>query len=234
MSPVSTPTSGAASITRRSCATSAATPTPTCSPPRSATRSRSARSSRVTDLGSQSELGRSLRPRLHPQLRRPAAAELAEAGHRARPRRGDPGQRPDPRRPLRGRAAHRPSGSASSGEIRENLGQLYERWDGHGMPRGLKGADVRLPVRLVTLAQDAIALYEAHGFEAMTEDDRPSAAAAPTSRSSPTSSSPMPNGCSPGSTQPVDRETILALEPAPHAYARRGGLRGGLSSPSPT
>ena len=24
-----------------------------------------------------------------------------------------------------------------SDEIRENLGQLYERWDGKGMPRGL-------------------------------------------------------------------------------------------------
>ena len=32
-------------------------------------------------------------------------------------------------------------------EILENLGQLYERWDGHGLPRGLKGIDVRLPVR---------------------------------------------------------------------------------------
>ena len=43
-----------------------------------------------------------------------------------------------------------------SDEIRENLGQLYERWDGHGLPRGLKGDAVKLPVRLVTLAQDAI------------------------------------------------------------------------------
>src|SRR6266702_428390 len=55
-----------------------------------------------------------------------------------------------------------------SDEICENLGQLYERWDGKGLPRGLSGNAVKLPVRLVTLAQDAIALAEAHGFKTMT------------------------------------------------------------------
>ena len=54
-----------------------------------------------------------------------------------------------------------------SEEIRKNLGQLYERWDGHGLPRGLKGDAVTLPVRMVTLAQDAIVLNEAHGLETM-------------------------------------------------------------------
>ena len=36
------------------------------------------------------------------------------------------------------------------------------------MPRGLSGMAVKFPVRLVTLAQDAIALTEVHGFAAMT------------------------------------------------------------------
>jgi hypothetical protein len=54
-----------------------------------------------------------------------------------------------------------------SDDIRENLGQLYERWDGKGLPRGLSGNAVKLPVRLVTLAQDAIARNEAHGFDVM-------------------------------------------------------------------
>ena len=45
-------------------------------------------------------------------------------------------------------------------EIRENLGQIYERWDGKGLPRGLSGDAVKFPVRLVTLAQDAIALTD--------------------------------------------------------------------------
>ena len=31
-----------------------------------------------------------------------------------------------------------------SEEIRENLGQLYERWDGRGLPRGLSGEAVKL------------------------------------------------------------------------------------------
>src|SRR5258708_34828374 len=52
-------------------------------------------------------------------------------------------------------------------QIRENLGQIYERWDGHGLPRGLSGAAVKFPVRLVALPQDEIALNDHHGFVAM-------------------------------------------------------------------
>jgi hypothetical protein len=52
-------------------------------------------------------------------------------------------------------------------DIRENLGQIYERWDGKGLPRGLKGDAVKYPVRIVTLAQDAIALNDHLGLEAM-------------------------------------------------------------------
>ncbi len=48
----------------------------------------------------------------------------------------------------------------------DNLGQLYERWDGKGQPRGVKGQAVALPVRLVTLVQDCIILSEAEGLEA--------------------------------------------------------------------
>jgi HD-GYP domain-containing protein (c-di-GMP phosphodiesterase class II) len=36
------------------------------------------------------------------------------------------------------------------------LGQLYERWDGKGLPHGLKGEAVSPAVLLVTLAQDAV------------------------------------------------------------------------------
>jgi response regulator RpfG family c-di-GMP phosphodiesterase len=54
-----------------------------------------------------------------------------------------------------------------SDELCENLGQIYERWDGHGLPNGLKGNAVRLAVRLVTLAQDAV--------EVPTQLDNPSA-----------------------------------------------------------
>ena len=46
------------------------------------------------------------------------------------------------------------------------LGQVYERWDGHGLPRGLKGDDVAPPVLLVTLAQDAVVWRRLGGVEA--------------------------------------------------------------------
>lgn len=36
------------------------------------------------------------------------------------------------------------------------LGQIYERWDGKGLPRKLKGEEVAPAVLLVTLAQDAV------------------------------------------------------------------------------
>ena len=36
------------------------------------------------------------------------------------------------------------------------LGQLYERWDGKGLPRGLRGDEVAPAFLLVTLAQDAV------------------------------------------------------------------------------
>src|SRR4029079_5936475 len=44
--------------------------------------------------------------------------------------------------------------------IREYLGQIYERCDARRLPRGLSGEAVKCPVRVVTLAQDAIALND--------------------------------------------------------------------------
>lgn len=52
--------------------------------------------------------------------------------------------------------------SLSQGVCR-NLGQLYERWDGRGLPRGLKGKAIALAVRIVSFAQDAIVLRAAFG-----------------------------------------------------------------------
>jgi HD-GYP domain-containing protein (c-di-GMP phosphodiesterase class II) len=43
------------------------------------------------------------------------------------------------------------------------LGQIYERWDGRGLPDGLKGEAIAPAVRIVTLVQDYIALSDAHG-----------------------------------------------------------------------
>ncbi len=46
------------------------------------------------------------------------------------------------------------------------LGQLYERWDGKGHPRGLTGEAVAAPVRVVTLAEGMVVLARAGDIEA--------------------------------------------------------------------
>jgi HD-GYP domain-containing protein (c-di-GMP phosphodiesterase class II) len=53
--------------------------------------------------------------------------------------------------------------------VRRNLGQIYERWDGQGLPRGLKGEAIAPAVRVVSFAQDAIVLRAAYGVEAAHE-----------------------------------------------------------------
>src|SRR6266700_1634704 len=107
-------------------------------------------------------------------------------------------------------------------DIRENLGQIYERWDGKGLPRGLSGDAVKFPVRLVTLAQDAIALSDLHGFHTMM---------AMIAKRSGGGYEPeltelfLAHGeqLMAGLDDPVDRETILALEPLPHALLDENG-----------
>jgi len=47
------------------------------------------------------------------------------------------------------------------------LGQLYERWDGKGRPRGLKGEEVAPAVLLVSLAQDAVVWARIGGLDAV-------------------------------------------------------------------
>jgi hypothetical protein len=50
-----------------------------------------------------------------------------------------------------------------SAGVRRNLGQIYERWDGRGLPHGLKGEAIARAVRVVSFAQDAIVLRAAFG-----------------------------------------------------------------------
>jgi HD-GYP domain-containing protein (c-di-GMP phosphodiesterase class II) len=47
--------------------------------------------------------------------------------------------------------------------VRRNLGQIYERWDGRGMPNRLKGEAIAPAVRVVVFAQDVVVLGAAHG-----------------------------------------------------------------------
>jgi HD-GYP domain-containing protein (c-di-GMP phosphodiesterase class II)/DNA-binding CsgD family transcriptional regulator len=49
------------------------------------------------------------------------------------------------------------------------LGQAYERWDGKGVPAGLKGEAILTSVRLVSLVQDAVTFYRLDGVEGALE-----------------------------------------------------------------
>ncbi len=103
-----------------------------------------------------------------------------------------------------------------SDEIRVNLGQLYERWDGKGMPHGINGDDVKLAVRLVTLAQDAVIHAECSGIDGMIKvitrrrDGPYEAELADVLLNN-------PNALMDGLDDETDRRSILSMEPQPHA-----------------
>lgn len=46
------------------------------------------------------------------------------------------------------------------------LGQLYERWDGKGLPKGIKGEAIAPAVLVVTLAQDMVIFHRLGGLDA--------------------------------------------------------------------
>ncbi len=52
------------------------------------------------------------------------------------------------------------------GNLITALGQTHERWDGKGMPAGLKGNNILRPVQLVSLAGDVTVFYRLEGIEA--------------------------------------------------------------------
>ena len=103
-----------------------------------------------------------------------------------------------------------------SPELRESLGQIYERWDGKGLPRGLSGEAVKFQVRLVALAQDAVALADTHGLEVVPAMIGKRAGGA-YERELAEVFLAHAERLLVGIDGPVDRETILALEPLPHA-----------------
>jgi len=52
--------------------------------------------------------------------------------------------------------------------VQRNLGQLYERWDGHGFPSHLSGEAIAPAVRVVLIVQDALALLDIMPMERAT------------------------------------------------------------------
>ena len=102
-----------------------------------------------------------------------------------------------------------------SPELCAGLGQIYERWDGHGLPHGLKGEAVAPAVRLVTLAQDVVVLLSLRGKDAML--------AAIAERRDGASEGKLADvflahadELIAGIDHAFDRADILALEPEPH------------------
>ncbi|HEX6195545.1 MAG TPA: HD domain-containing phosphohydrolase [Jiangellaceae bacterium] len=51
-------------------------------------------------------------------------------------------------------------------EVRDALYQLFERWDGKGVPQGLAGDDIALPVRIGEVANQAVIFHDEGGVDA--------------------------------------------------------------------
>ena len=107
-------------------------------------------------------------------------------------------------------------------DISRNLGQIYERWDGKGLPNGLSGEDVLPAVRVVTLAQDAIALSDELGHEEMARIVA-SRGGGPYETALAELVAAHAAELVDGIGASVERETILDLEPTPHAVLDEAG-----------
>jgi HD-GYP domain-containing protein (c-di-GMP phosphodiesterase class II) len=92
------------------------------------------------------------------------------------------------------------------------LGQLYERWDGKGLPNGLRGEAIAPAVRVVSLVQDALAIYDVHGAEAALATVRKRRGAAYEPRIADTFSAVGAQLLERFAGEP-SRDEILALEP---------------------
>lgn len=108
-------------------------------------------------------------------------------------------------------------------EIQKNLHQLYERWDGRGVPAGLKGEAIAFPVRVVALVQDAVVLSETFGAEAARARiwDRKGSAYDPKLAALLVDRFDHFIG---DLDRPVDADALRALEPGPRATLDDVGL----------
>jgi HD-GYP domain-containing protein (c-di-GMP phosphodiesterase class II) len=105
------------------------------------------------------------------------------------------------------------------GAIVRNLGQFQERWDGRGLPSGLRGESIALAVRIVALAHDVIVLDAASGRARTREIVRQRCGAL---------YDPRVVDAFLASADSIDDapswDTVLALEPTPHAMLDDAGL----------
>ncbi|MEX2127758.1 MAG: HD domain-containing phosphohydrolase [Xanthobacteraceae bacterium] len=101
-----------------------------------------------------------------------------------------------------------------SPQVQRNLGQIYERWDGRGLPQGLKGEAVAPAVRVVTFGQDAIVLRAAYGNAAALAKLEARRGGAYDPRTVDRFLRAAPELI--GDIDAVSWEAVLALEPKPH------------------
>jgi HD-GYP domain-containing protein (c-di-GMP phosphodiesterase class II) len=94
------------------------------------------------------------------------------------------------------------------------LGQLYERWDGKGLPQGLKGEAITIAVRVVSLAQDMIIFHRIGGIGAALETARERSGGAYDPHIVECFCRDAPRMLS-GIESDVTWETVLAIEPGP-------------------
>ncbi|HET8851115.1 MAG TPA: HD domain-containing phosphohydrolase [Ktedonobacteraceae bacterium] len=107
--------------------------------------------------------------------------------------------------------------------VRDALGQMYERWDGKGLPNKLKGEAILLPVRVVQLAQDAELFSRLGGTEAAVTMARkragglydPHLVERFCQQTSQLLEKPNPSSL---------WEAVLAAEPGPHPYLAEADL----------
>src|SRR5207237_10626440 len=52
--------------------------------------------------------------------------------------------------------------------VREDLGYVYERWDGRGLPNGARGEQIPLSMRILPLARDVEIFLRVGGIAAAT------------------------------------------------------------------
>ena len=91
--------------------------------------------------------------------------------------------------------------------------QSYERWDGKGVPNGIKGERVPLAARIVCLADVVEVYHHRGGVEAARAVASESAAAASSTRSWRASSASTRPSCSRASTRTRAGATVIEAEP---------------------
>jgi HD-GYP domain-containing protein (c-di-GMP phosphodiesterase class II) len=100
--------------------------------------------------------------------------------------------------------------------VAANLAQFYERWDGHGLPRGLEGEAIAPAVRVAALIQDLALLAAAYGLDGAREIIRKRRGTAYDPRIVDQLLACWQD-IVPGLGQQVSWDDVLALEPGPHA-----------------